>query len=131
MSTGRTLAVVGSTKFADPAAWPQAEALIRLSIERLDPACCVSGGAEGIDTLFCKVAAEYGFTREAGSFVEHLPKTRRWTDGFQPRNLLIAGACTHLLRLYCPLATTYGSGWTADRAEFDMGKVVRRIALPR
>ena len=40
-----------------------------------------------------------------------------------PRNLLIAQACDVLVRIVATNSTTYGSGWTRDRAA-GMGKQV-------
>ncbi len=51
------------------------------------------------------------------------PKVNRWRDGFMPRNLLIAKACDALVRIVASNSTTYGSGWTRDRADH-MGKKV-------
>lgn len=123
------LAIVGSTRFADPTAWDRADWFIRQAIERLRPDKIVSGGAEGIDTRAREIAAEYGYTIDNGGFLEFLPEHRRWKpDGFEARNLQIATVCTHLLRVSCRASKTYGSGWTADQAE-GMGRVVERRRL--
>jgi predicted Rossmann fold nucleotide-binding protein DprA/Smf involved in DNA uptake len=90
--------------------------------------CVVSGGADGVDSWACKTAgASFGWFVANGKFVEHLPDNARWEpDGFKARNELVAADCTHLLRVYRPDSKTYGSGWTADRAEA-LGKIVRRF----
>ena len=127
------LAIVGSTRFADPHAWPAAHTLIDALIYAHQHGIAekggfvVSGGAEGIDTIAREQAAAlFGWTQDNGKFVEHLPRHRRWKpDGFEARNRLIAADCTHLARIYRPDSATYGSGWTADLAE-RLGRDVRR-----
>lgn len=127
------LAVVGSTGFGSELATACAATVIHLAYAQFRDeiaaggGCVVSGGAHGVDTWAETVAVGFGWTRENGKFVAHLPNRKRWEpDGFKARNQLIAGDCTHLLRLYRPDSPTYGSGWTADRAEA-LGKVVRRF----
>lgn len=116
------LAVVGSTKTTDKQL-ELASKIIRgffLEVPRL----IISGGAVGIDTLASSMADEYDIPKRI-----HLPKNNRWKpDGFQDRNLLIATDCTHLLCIRTSQSTTYGSGWTADRAE-EMGKTVWRVTI--
>lgn len=123
---GDRLAIVGSTQFKGdiPASrWAWAE--IAAEVSRLSPEVIISGGAPGIDTLADLYADAAGIP-----FVPHLPKNKRWKpDGFADRNLLIAEDCTHLLAIRHPKSKTYGSGWTADRAE-EMGRSVRRVTLP-
>lgn len=116
------LAVVGSTQFEDdPDATLVASALIVIAFARWEPELVVSGGAAGIDRLAARLAKARGIQVR-----EYLPKHRRWApDGFEARNLLIAGDCTHLLCIRHHASTTYGSGWTADRAA-EMGAVVER-----
>lgn len=125
------LAIVGSTQFArDGEATEWARGVIRAAIVYYEPEVVISGGADGIDTVTREVAAEYGYTRDNGRFIEHLPAVKRWADGYRPRNLKIAQDCTHLLRLHHPASKTYGSGWTADRAD-DLGKpVIYRAYVP-
>lgn len=124
------LAVVGVRHFPDPRARRAAEALIdavlyahRPRIEA-DGGRVVSGGAEGVDSLArLRAAGEFGWTIENGKFVEHLPEYHRWEPrGYKARNLRIARDCTHLVRLAPPAPGTYGSGWTADRAEELIGR---------
>lgn len=117
------LAIVGSTSFARPEAWGEARALVRATIERHRPEVVVSGGARGVDTIAREEAEAAGVP-----VVEHLPARQRWGDGYRPRNLRIVEDCTHLLRVACRESTTYGSGWTADRAE-EAGRVVERRFL--
>lgn len=119
------LAIVGSTQFAeDDAAAARAAVVIEQAIKRYKPIQIVSGGAVGIDSMARAAARVYGIDLQ-----EHFPKNRRWKpDGFADRNLLIAQDCTRLLAIRHPDSTTYGSGWTADRAE-EMGKPVERITV--
>lgn len=119
---GVVLAVVGSTAFEeDPDATRVATALIVEAFERLQPSRVVSGGAVGIDRLAAALARARGI-----EVVEHLPRNRRWApEGYEERNLLIARECTHLLSIRHSSSRTYGSGWTADRAE-ELGRHVER-----
>lgn len=55
-------------------------------------------------------------------------KRFRGPGGYRERDEKIAQDCTHLLRLACRQATTYGSGWTADRAE-QLGRIVVRDSM--
>lgn len=127
------LAVVGSTTMPGERARRAALLLIERACRRLAErieapgGCVLSGGAAGVDTWAREVAAHrFGWFTWNGRFVEHLPAHPRWEpDGYKVRNLLIAADCTHLLRIYRPGSRTYGSGWTADRAE-ELGKVVNR-----
>jgi predicted Rossmann fold nucleotide-binding protein DprA/Smf involved in DNA uptake len=84
----------------------------------------VSGGAIGIDSIATLVANELNIR-----MIEHLPKNNRWKpDGFEDRNIKIAEDCSFLLCIRSSQSTTYGSGWTADRAE-EMGKPVWRVTI--
>jgi len=119
------LAIVGSTQFdRDPQASAIAEHHIVEAIVRLQPERVVSGGARGIDSLAAQIARAYRIP-----VTEHLPEHPRWAPrGYKERNMRIATDCTHLLRITHPRSTTYGSGWTADRAE-EMGRIVERITI--
>lgn len=119
------LAIVGSTRFAgDPEAAATARRHIADAVAALHPDVVVSGGAKGID----EIAADYARERRI-PVVEHLPANRRWApDGYKDRNLAIAAGCTHLLCIRHERSKTYGSGWTADRAE-EMGKHVERLTV--
>ena len=119
------LAIVGSVGFTNPDWRDMATDIVEHWLERLDPALVVSGGADGIDTLGVELACKWGIEPRV-----HLPKNKLWApDGYKDRNLLIARDCTHLLAIRCVDSRTYGSGWTADRAE-EMGRRVRRYTLP-
>jgi len=123
--------VVGSTDLLAPGGWDRADWLIRQAIIRLRPAVMISGGAPGIDSLAEYIGGLFGYTEAAGTMIVHRPRHQRWApDGFKARNLLIAQDCTHLLRITCYRSRTYGSGWTADRAEEAGAEVARRVIAP-
>jgi len=90
----------------------------------------ISGGADGVDSIAAQAAATYGYTEADGSLVVHRPAKKRFhgAGGYRERDGLIAADCTHLLRLSCMQATTYGSGWTANEAE-RLGKIVVRAQV--
>ena len=116
------LAIVGSIKVNEEQTLV-AECIIRGFLSRLETELVISGGANGIDTLATTEAAILNIPR-----LVHLPKENNWFKGYKPRNLLIAQDCTHLLCIRTQQSTTYGSGWTADRAE-EMGKTVWRVTI--
>lgn len=122
ISTGVRLAIVGSVSLADN---PSAAQIIQDVLGRLAPVCVISGGAAGIDTMAADAARLRGW-----DLVEYLPETRRWHDGFMPRNLLIARDCEGLVRIVAHDSTTYGSGWTRDRAA-EMGKPWEEFVVVR
>jgi hypothetical protein len=119
---GVRLAIVGSTRYADDRrAAAKALETISRAIAYYDPQVVISGGAKGIDSMAAELARSLGY-----DVIEHLPEHPRWEpDGYKARNLRIAEGCTHLLCIRHPDSKTYGSGWTADRAEA-MGRVVHR-----
>lgn len=119
------LAVVGSTNI-NQKQWQIAEVIIKGFYKEFDPDLVISGGAVGIDSIAQGIAEGQFFPIKTRI---HLPKNKRWEPfGYKERNLLIAGDCTHLLCIRTNQSTTYGSGWTADRAE-EMGKTVWRVTI--
>lgn len=124
------LAIVGTRVLACAGDRDRAAGRIEWSIRRLRPDVVISGGAAGIDTLAADVAGTLGYTEAAGTLVIYAPRVRRFhgPGGYRERDQIIAEQCTHLLRLACWKATTYGSGWTADHAE-SIGRHVVRHAL--
>jgi hypothetical protein len=123
------LAVVGSTNITDKQRG-LASVIIDGFLFSYEPDVVISGGALGIDSLASgRVTA---WNRDNFSIIEfrvHLPANNRWApDGYKDRNLEIAKDCTHLLSIRSEQSTTYGSGWTADRAE-EMGKTVWRVKI--
>lgn len=82
-----------------------------------DPVTLISGGAKGVDSL-----AEEEWTNKGWPKEIFYPKSARWEpEGYKERNLKIAEACDILYCIRAKDSKTYGSGWTADRAE-EMGK---------
>lgn len=127
--TGPVLAIVGSTQFAkDKVGTEWATLAIEAALEAVEPVLVISGGAWGIDKLGVRIAKSIGIETR-----EYEPKVQRWLrgspDGFEARNMLIARACTELLCIRHLTSKTYGSGWTADRAE-EMRKPVVRLTWP-
>lgn len=73
----------------------------------------------------------------AHNYADHLgmefkgypPKNNRWEpEGYKERNEAIAQRCDVLYRVAVRDSKTYGSGWTADRAEA-LGKPVFRFYI--
>lgn len=116
------LAIVGSVKVDEPQEGI-AHAIIQGVLLYYVPSLVISGGANGIDSI----AIEEAFLMNLDTRV-HLPKENNWHKGYKPRNLLIVQDCTHLLCIRTEQSTTYGSGWTADRAE-ELGKTVWRVTI--
>ncbi len=121
------LAIVGTRVLACPGDQDRARTRAAAAIRRLSPAVVISGGADGTDTLAEQAAVELGYSEAAGTLRIFRPRVRRFhgPGGYRERDEQIAQACTHLLRIACRQATTYGSGWTADRAEGLGATVVR------
>jgi hypothetical protein len=121
------LAIVGTRVLACRGDRERAKARAAAAIEKLSPDVVISGGADGSDKLGEEAATELGYSEDDGTLVILRPRVRRLhgPGGFRERDEQIAQACTHLLRIACRRATTYGSGWTADRAE-ELGAVVVR-----
>lgn len=117
------LAIVGSTAFSsdeDAKYWADKE--ICEIIEAREPELIISGGALGIDTLAYVIAMRYSIESKI-----YWPATSKWApNGFKDRNILIANACDELVSIRHYASKTYGSGWTADRAE-EQGKSVTRL----
>ena len=81
----------------------------------------VSGGAEGIDTLAEETAEKWVFDTKI-----FRPEKKGWY-WYKKRNKLIAERCDVLYRIATRESKTYGSGWTADYAEEELGKQVYRF----
>lgn len=114
------LCIVGSVSLAG-----NAEAIQRVEevLDRLQPRKVISGKAPGIDTI-----AELAAKRRGIPFEGFPPAKKRWRDGFMPRNLKMAETCTYLVRIVASNSTTYGSGWTRDRAR-EMGKPTEEFVI--
>lgn len=123
------LAVVGSTNIT----YKQrglASVIIDGFFHAYLPELVISGGAEGIDSLVRGRVNTWN--RDQKIYIdmrEFLPEHQRWApEGYKARNIKIAEECDHLLCIRTEQSTTYGSGWTADRAE-DLGKTVWRVKI--
>lgn len=130
---GGALAIVGTRVMACPGDWDRAVARAVAAIRKLRPAVIVSGGADaGGDQAAEAAARAEGYTKANGGLVIFRPEVRRFhgPGGYRERDAKIARHCTHLLRIYCHQATTYGSGWTADEAERMGAVVVRHLVCP-
>lgn len=78
----------------------------------------------GVDIMAAEAATALDM-----ELLEFPPKNNRWRpEGYEERNLLIARRCDKLYRVATRDSATYGSGWTADRAE-QFGKPVRRFYI--
>lgn len=132
------LAIVGSRDVPDY----QAASLVKQAILEHKPRMVISGGARGIDTLAVTIAREMGVPT-----IEFQPTVRSWDaldetkdpweevtetgmvvhvpGGYKQRNEKVAASCDCLMRIASHTTKTYGSGWTADRAEA-LGKHVVR-----
>lgn len=118
-------AIVGSTRFVDTTAIELAESVIEANLRRNRPDQVISGAAEGIDTLAARIARRMGI-----DVIEQPPANPRWQpDGYKARNDIIADRCTRLMRIVCRWSTTYGSGYTLDRAA-GRGKPTMSLRLP-
>jgi len=134
------LAIVGSRDVPDY----QSASVIKQAILEHRPSMVISGGAKGVDTAGVVIAQTMGITT-----VEFKPQTFTWDaqpvgepiesmedkgmvitvpGGFKQRNEKVAEACDCLIRIASPTTKTYGSGWTADRAE-QLGKRVFRYTV--
>lgn len=116
------LAIVGSTSLDGDA---EAARIIDEVLDLYRPTVVVSGGAPGIDTMAVRMAQASGI-----STMEFFPQVRRWAGagGFRERNLKIAEACDRLVRIVSAESTTYGSGWTRDRAA-ELGKPTEEFVV--
>lgn len=111
---------MGSTSLAGH---PAAYKIIEEVLDEFQPEEVVSGGADGIDKMAIECAKRRGIQPK-----EYLPVCQEWHRGFKPRNLRIAMRCNGLIRIVAYDSTTYGSGWTRDRAA-EMGKPTREYVI--
>lgn len=136
------LAIVGSSELSDKQCknveWLVGIIVAAAAIRYHDDLVIVSGGARGVDTIVAEAAQEWDIRR-----VEYRPQVKRWEGewtpadvnhryprkflrGFRDRNLQIVEDCDTLISIRSITSKTYGSGWTADRAE-EAGKEVIRL----
>jgi predicted Rossmann fold nucleotide-binding protein DprA/Smf involved in DNA uptake len=124
VATEIRLAIVGSSKSWTTPGAMEAIRLIDTVLDRYQPQVVITGGAPGVDSWAAREAGKRGI-----AVIEHRPANKRWKPhGFEERNLLIANDCTHLVCIRSSASRTYGSGWTADRAE-ELGKPVWRCRV--
>jgi hypothetical protein len=123
------LAIVGSRELQGD---ERALNLIANAIERYNPTLVISGGADGPDTMAIEEA-----DRRHIPWREYLPDIKSWEGrmsdgvwlkGFKDRNLEIATACTHLIRIASKKSKSYGSGWTRDIA-VQLGKPAEEFCI--
>jgi hypothetical protein len=109
------LAIVGSTRLAGN---ETALVIIETVITIYNADAIVSGGAPGIDSMAEAACLAHGLEPRI-----YRPQHKRWwgEGGFKERNEKIAQDCDRLVRIYSSLSTTFGSGWTKQRAE-QLGK---------
>jgi hypothetical protein len=117
----KVLCIVGSVSLKGN---PLAYKVIDEVLDRLQPLKVISGMAPGLDSMAEERAKARGIP-----FQGYPPKVKRWHDGFMPRNLIMAQECTYLVRVVASNSTTYGSGWTRDRAK-EMGKPTEEFVIP-
>lgn len=124
------LAIVGTRVLACDGDRQRVAARVKAAVEKLRPAVIISGGAKGVDEIAETVTRLMGYDEADGTLIIHRPTTRKFhgPGGYRERDAQIAQDCTHLLRLACRQATTYGSGWTADEAN-RLGRVVVRALM--
>jgi hypothetical protein len=133
---GKVLAIIGSVRFQTPRALIRAKAIIVEELDTYKPDVCISGGAEGIDSLFQKLARRAGYRVEDDTFIEYKPRddildfppgTARWNapGGYKTRNIIIAEQCTRMVVIRSHTSLTYGSGWTGHYAQSELGRDVR------
>jgi hypothetical protein len=113
-----------------------ANKLIAEVLEQHKPIMVISGGSKPAASAALRGLCSIDFTaaghaRALGiQVVEFLPTSWKFhgPGGFAERNMKIAEACVCLVRIASTTTTTYGSGWTADRAE-ELGKDVWRFVI--
>lgn len=121
------LAVVGTRVLACPGDPQRTGQAAAFAIATLKPDVVITGAARGTDRLAAAAARWCGYAERDGTLRIFHPASYAWPD-LRDRDGLLARQCTHLLRLSCRAATTYGSGWTADEAQ-RLGADVHRICI--
>ena len=135
--SGCALAIVGSRDVPDY----QSASLVKQAILEHNPKVIISGGAKGVDKNAVEIATELGRATieilasdqtwdmeeygEPSEVIDRLGMSIVVQGGFKQRNEKIAEMCDCLVRIASATTKTYGSGWTADRAEA-LGKRVFR-----
>jgi O-acetyl-ADP-ribose deacetylase (regulator of RNase III) len=129
---GERLGVVGSVRFASPDGLAIARLIVLDEVLRVRPARLTSGGAVGVDTVAERLGDALGIPVDVH---QPVPPTnppsgasRFVTKGFHGRDVLVARGSDALLRVFCRMSPTYGSGWTADEVE-RLGRPVWRVGI--
>jgi len=123
------LAIVGTRVLACPGDPLRTGRAATAAIDALRPDVVITGAARGTDRLAAAAARWRGYSQARGTLRVYEPASWDW-PGFKARDEALAEDCTHLLRLHCAQAVTYGSGWTADEAERRLGPgFVHRILV--
>lgn len=117
------LAIVGSFKWPNSSWEWVVKGSIVTNLRLFDPLLVISGDSPkgGVDKWTEDCCKMYNY-----DFRAFPPATADW-EGYRERNLQIAAKCDILVAIRSPSTETYGSGWTADRAEHDFQKEVYRI----
>lgn len=117
--TGCILALIGSqARYLTSTQLTRAAEIIQDRLAHYRPAKVISGGCDGIDALAENIARSLGYTVEV-----YRPLEKRWGGprGYKWRNTRIAQDCSRLVRIVSRTSTTYGRGWTRDKAR-ELGK---------
>jgi hypothetical protein len=118
------LGIVG-TRVLNADARRYAEIIIRSEILFGEWGSVVTGDADGIDTLAKSLCDQLGLPCQVLE-----PENRQWEPrGFRERNIRLAKQCTRLLCIRDPASATYGSGWTAEYCEKELGKPVTTVEV--
>lgn len=105
---------------------------IRRLLRKHQPDEVISGGAPGVDTLVEEEAIKFGYSEGDGLVIFRATLFEfHGKGGYQERDLIIAKACTHMARVHCRLSKTYGSGWTAEKAEKLGKRVIQYCPCPK
>ena len=124
------LVIVGS-QLLTPRQALRAEHLVKLwfgKADRIADTVASGGCSTGVDRIVEDEAPDYGFFEEFGNLRIFRPENQRWAPrGYEDRNLKMATWCDMMVSIRAEDSETYGSGWTADRAEAQGKRVMRYV----